>query len=658
MTSIGRIFHTRYLLLIAILLLLPSTFYVRDAEAAITATRTSAPVFYTHSGAGTPTTSPVCTYLSFDVTSTTAIDDAWVSINNFSGAPAYLSLGGGDDGKSHFGPMSAGETRAAFFYVCSSYSGKPVVTGQGYDLSTYSGNPSFGGTLINTTPFTTSIDDDVIQANPNTVNSIWADINPSILGATTTLTVDGDTGTIGCVNPPSVCTGAAAGPLTFNPATFLDWRADAYELVATNVTLSVGNSGSFDNQLYLDNLPSSSNTHYVATYYFRPVATTESTTTLSPVSYIASGTKIKHTSLSSGAYAVSGGLLPILPAENVIVLSKSASHATLPAQGGIVTYTINATNTGSHDLTLDSFNDVMPAGASYVTGSTTFNDTAFVDPLTSGSNLTWSSFFTIPAGTTRKLIYQLLLPATPGIYTNSATARIDLAVIDTTLSTADVAPATSTTTVLKAPVASKSFMPTALAIGSNSALTITISNPNSSHDLTGVAISDTLPAGLVFAVPSGASTTCTGASLNVASGIISISGASIPAASSCTVSANVTSSSNAIYTNTTSAVTSNNGGTGNTASALIEFSSKPTITKSFSTATITQNGIVSLSFTITNNTATPLTGVTFSDLFPSGLVLPIRHRSHQHQHAGVQSLHGTEQLPTLCRSAVVTPASS
>lgn len=601
-------------------LIIPLLFVLAaPAQAAITVTRTSSPVFYTHSSIALPN-SPRCNYLSFNVASTTAISDTWITISSFAGTGAYLSLGGGDGGVFHAGPLAAGQSTPALYYVCSSYAAGGVTAAQTYNINTYSGNPALGGTLQNTTGFSTTINDSPIQAAANQVNAIWADINPSVLGATTTLTVDGDTGTIGCVNPPSTCAGATAGPLVFNPATFPNWRADAYQLVGTSIVLSVGNSGTYNNTLYVDPLAASATTHYNAIYYFRPVATTSGTTTLSPVNYIASGTQIKHTNLGSGAYAAAGGLLPILPAQNTVLLAKSVSHSTLTAQGGTVTYTVTATNTGSYDLSLDSFNDVLPVGVTYVTGSSTFNNVSFADPFISGSTLYWASTFTIPAGTTRTLIFQATLPATPGTYTNSVTARIGNAVIDTTLSTSDNVPATATTLVLSAPAIAKSFAPTALAIGTASTLTLSITNPNIAQTLNGIAVSDTLPAGLVFAAPPGGATTCTGATLSVAGTTLAITGGTLTAGQSCTVTVNVTSSSNATYTNTTGVVSSSNGGTGTTASATIYFAPKPAISKSFSVATIPKNGTATLTFTITNNTAAALTGLTFDDLFPVGLV--------------------------------------
>ncbi|MDH4286404.1 MAG: hypothetical protein OEV26_03175, partial [Gallionella sp.] len=251
------------------------------AQAAITVTRTSGPMFLTDSGAGA-----VCNYVSFDATSSTTVDDVWLTITPAGGG--FLALGGGDNGSTHFGPMTAGQTRSAFFYICSTFvgSGGTKTSTGSYDITAYSGNPAFGGSVIGPTPtnFTTVIDDGTIAASQNTVNAIWADINPSVLGATTTLTVDGDTGSIGCTNsasmPYSTCTGGGAGtkgPLTFTPAAFTNWRADAYELVGASIVLSVGNTGTYNNTLYIDNVASGSTTHYNAIYYFRPVATTAST---------------------------------------------------------------------------------------------------------------------------------------------------------------------------------------------------------------------------------------------------------------------------------------------------------------------------------------------------------------------------------------------
>jgi len=188
------------------------------------------------------------------------------------------------------------------------------------------------------------------------------------------------------------------------------------------------------------------------------------------------------------------------------------------------------------------------------------------------------------------------------------------------LSISDNVPATAATVVLSAPTISKVFAPTSLAVNSVSTFSLTLTNPNAAQTLNGVAVSDTLPAGLVFAAPSGAATTCSGATLSVSGTTIAITGGTLTAGQSCMVSANVTSAVNATYTNTTGTVSSSNGGTGGLAAATVTFTLKPTISKSFSVATIASNGTATLSFTITNNTAAAITGITFTDLFPAGLV--------------------------------------
>lgn len=575
------------------------------AHAAFTITSTSSPVFYTDTSV-----SPnlVCNYQSFTVTSTTAVADAWAGIGSFTGP---LALGGGEDGKFHFGAFTAGQTKAAFFYVCSSFTGS-TTTG-GYSVTIYDRDPALGSptTLGGPTSFTVGIDNTLIQAATNVVNVIFSGPNPGVLGGIVTMTVQGDTGTIGNAPGPN-------GPLSFTPAAYTTWRADAYELIGTNITLSGGNSGSFDNTLYLATLSGGSNTTYSATYYFRATSTTATATSLSPVGYMASGTQIKHTDTTKGAY--SGGLLPIEPASNTVLMSKLVSAATLPAQGGRVTYTVRLSNGGADPVTLDSIVDVLPAGATYVAGSSSYSGIAIADPLVFGTTRIWSGTFTVPASSARDLIFQVDLPATPGTYVNSVSGRIGSTVIDTTLSTNDNAPATATTRVLQAPVIAKSFAPSALAVNRVSVLTLTLTNPNAAQTLNGIALTDSYPSGLVNAATPNAATTCSGGVPTTTSNSIAISSVTLAAGASCVVTVNVTSAAQGSYANTTGSVSSSNGGTGNTDSATVIFTTLPTISKSFSAPTIALNGTATMTLTIVNNGATPLTSVAFTDNYPANLV--------------------------------------
>ena len=178
-------------------------------------------------------------------------------------------------------------------------------------------------------------------------------------------------------------------------------------------------------------------------------------------------------------------------------------------------------------------------------------------------------------------------------------------------------------TVVAPPAISKAFSPTSIAVGGTSTLTITINNPNGSTALAGVAFSDTLPASVQVAAVPNSSNTCNGTltGATAGSGAISLSGGSIAAGSSCAVSVDVTATSGGGKNNTTGAVSSTNGGTGQASNtATLTVTSPPTVSKAFSPTSIGVGGTSTLTLTISNpNGGTALTGVAVSDTFPSGV---------------------------------------
>jgi hypothetical protein len=89
--------------------------------------------------------------------------------------------------------------------------------------------------------------------------------------------------------------------------------------------------------------------------------------------------------------------------------------------------------------------------------------------------------------------------------------------------------------------------------------------------LTGIGFSDTLPAGLILSTPNGLAGSCGGGTITATAGSnsISLTGATLGAGGSCTFSVNVTAISAGLQTNTTSAVTSIEGGNGLAATATI-----------------------------------------------------------------------------------------
>lgn len=119
------------------------------------------------------------------------------------------------------------------------------------------------------------------------------------------------------------------------------------------------------------------------------------------------------------------------------------------------------------------------------------------------------------------------------------------------------------------PTIAKAFGAVSVALNDTSTLTFTLSNPNAGTSLSGVGFTDTLPAGLTVSTPNGLSGNCGGGTItaNAGSSSVSLSGAALAAGVSCQFSVNVSGIAAGMQNNTTTAVTSTEGGNGRTASA-------------------------------------------------------------------------------------------
>jgi uncharacterized repeat protein (TIGR01451 family) len=105
--------------------------------------------------------------------------------------------------------------------------------------------------------------------------------------------------------------------------------------------------------------------------------------------------------------------------------------------------------------------------------------------------------------------------------------------------------------------------------------------------------------------------------------VISLSGGTLAATTSCNFTIKVTGIGVGVQPNVTSNVSSTEGGTGDAATASINVDGPPSIAAGFNPNSIPQNTTTSLTFTITNPAANPdpLTGVAFSDTLPTGLTV-------------------------------------
>jgi hypothetical protein len=134
-------------------------------------------------------------------------------------------------------------------------------------------------------------------------------------------------------------------------------------------------------------------------------------------------------------------------------------------------------------------------------------------------------------------------------------------------------PCTSGPNCTSPPVFAKSFGVTTIAVGSNTSLTFSISNPNPAVTLTGINVHDNLPGGLVVATPNGLVPGC-GGIFNAPPGgpLIDMSGGFLAPLASCSFKVDVTAMAappNGLATNITDPIVTNETGPGPQAIATI-----------------------------------------------------------------------------------------
>jgi uncharacterized repeat protein (TIGR01451 family) len=168
----------------------------------------------------------------------------------------------------------------------------------------------------------------------------------------------------------------------------------------------------------------------------------------------------------------------------------------------------------------------------------------------------------------------------------------------------------------------KAFSPVSVAPGESSLLTITVINAQP-VPMNNLSVIDPLPAGLVPATPSSASTSC-GGTVSTTSTEVRLTGGTLAAAgsasSTCTITVNMVAATGGTYVNTIPVgnVTAT-GGVSNTepVSGTLHVRLPLTIAKAFGNATRTVNQANRLTVTVTNPNPVPVTEVSLTDTFPA-----------------------------------------
>lgn len=185
--------------------------------------------------------------------------------------------------------------------------------------------------------------------------------------------------------------------------------------------------------------------------------------------------------------------------------------------------------------------------------------------------------------------------------------------------------AVSTGAVLSAPIVSNSFAPASVPPGGVSQMTIKLTNTDPSRAVINAHFSDVYPAGMqetAFGVVE--SNTCGGDVMPFGTSL-ELDNGMIPAGRSCSVVANLIGTSTS--TNSTGPVTSDNAQTGTAASATLTVAQgalldAPGVSMSFTPDQVVAGDIVGTSLmaiTLTNGNPYDVTGVKFTDNYPTPL---------------------------------------
>ncbi len=325
----------------------------------------------------------------------------------------------------------------------------------------------------------------------------------------------------------------------------------------------------------------------------------------------------------AGAVAQPGSITTTVVTTNAARLEpvKTVSPSGSLVGGQTATYTISIPNTGLLDTSGTTLADPIPSGTTYVAGSTKLNGVAVADGV--GGTMPFA---------TAALVRSAGKPA--GVVAVGASATVQFSVVATgggtvnnvaTIDPDGTGPGTAITVSavnsgLNGPSVAKTFTPSTMGAGAKSVLTVTLTNANAAA-ITGATVTDNLPSGMVIANPANASTSCLAGAVSAtpAGTTLTLTGATVPASGSCTFSVDVTVAAAGTYINTipAGAVSSSNAGVSTAGSQTLTVTQAPAASKSFTPGTVAANAVSTLTITLTNPTATAMTSVGVTDVFPN-----------------------------------------
>ena len=283
-------------------------------------------------------------------------------------------------------------------------------------------------------------------------------------------------------------------------------------------------------------------------------------------------------------------------------ITKTASAPTVTASGAL-TYTLLIENLGISDASSVTVTDPLPAGSTFTSASAGCTDS---------SGTVTCAVGTLAAGTSTTRTITIAAPSTAGTISNTATVSSSSTDPVSTNNSSTVA----TNVVADADLGVTKTVNTATPpVNGNVTFTVTATN-SGPQAAPGVVVDDLLPAGLTFV-----SATPSVGTYNSGTGVWTIGNLANTASATLTITATATSAASVTNTATISSPNvADANATNNTASASVNATDADLdVTKTVDDASPNLNGNVTYTISVHNNGADTATGVTVTDLLPSGL---------------------------------------
>lgn len=321
-------------------------------------------------------------------------------------------------------------------------------------------------------------------------------------------------------------------------------------------------------------------------------------------------------------------LINTLPstAADLSITKTAANNNGAVSAGGSETYTITVTNHGTNSANDVVVSDLLPTGATFVSGTATVG-TGSPTNLTAPTNgLDTINLGTLAAGESATISMTVTAPSLPGVMVNSATVSTSSGNTNLANAAASIATAVQGTTTPTSGNVDLSISKTAattassINLGADETYTITVVN-NGSANATGVVVNDVLPFGATFV---SGSADLSGVNVASANGLITANVGNLAAGATATITVTIRPSAVGAVTDTAYVEASqpdqNQANNSASATTLVSGVGTPvdlSVTKTPSAATGTVGQNETYTITVTNNSANAATGVVLSDVLPT-----------------------------------------